>query len=613
MVGRISGTLRTLGDVARVMSRDITPYVKVRLAVVLCLLVVGSALNALAPVALKRAVDVLAYAHRSAPAWVLAWVALYIGSQGLARSLGQIRGLAYARVERRLFRSLSERLFAHVMHLPLRFHLDRRTGAIGQTLDNGLEGYQLLLHHATFTIAPAAVELGTIVVILAALRQPTFVVLFSLAVISYAVMFGVSGARVARAARAAAAARVDASAAMTDGILCYETVKLFAAEPIVQKRASEALLRTEREWVGFYRRFALNGLGVAALFSLFLAATLLYAARQVQLQRMTVGDFVLVSAYMLQIVRPVEMLGFAMQGLSQGLAMLGKLLELYRYPNEGRADGLPECVALGRPLASSRPCGELKFEHVSFSYGPGRAVLTDLSFRLPPGGILGIIGVSGAGKSTLLRLLVRLLEPNSGEILLDGLRIADLPLPQLREAIAVVPQDTVLLDDTIGYNISLGRAGCTADEVERAARLARLHDWIMRQPQGYGTPVGERGVKLSGGERQRLSIARASLKQPRIYAFDEATSSLDSATEREILANLREIADSRTTLIIAHRLSTVVCADEILVLDGGRAAERGSHSELLALGGRYAALWRAQCESGAERLTAAGRATARRC
>ncbi len=643
--GRVSAPLRAVRDVTGLVWQGATRYVKVRLVAVLCLLVGGSALTALAPVALKRAVDALAYSGRAAPASALGWIGLYVAGQGLARSLGQIRGLVYARAERRMLRSLSERLFAHVMSLPLRFHLDRRTGAIGQTLDNGLQGYRLFLQQATFTMVPSAVELGTVIAVFVATRQPGLVALFALAIASYAAAFGVFAARIAPAARAASAARVDASAAMTDAILSYETVKLFCAEPAMQERVSGALLRTEREWVGFYRRYACNGLGATALFALFLAATLLYATRQVQRHRMTVGDFVLVSTYLLQVVRPIEMLGYAMQGLSQGLAMLGKLLELYREPPEGRREGQAARVAAGARESvvsgvaavaggagvagdaadgvsnsvsndvsngaagdatggaphsgpSSR-YGELEFAHVDFSYGADRALLADLSFRLPAGGTLGIVGASGAGKSTLVRLLVRLLEPGAGGIRLDGVGIGDLPLAELRGMIAVVPQDTALLDDTIGYNIALGRPGSTVREVQRAARLARLHDWVMSLPEAYGTRVGERGMRLSGGERQRISIARAALRRARIYVLDEATSSLDSATEREILASFREIAGYRSTLIIAHRLSTVTHADEILVLDGGRVAERGSHGGLLALGGRYAALWHAQSDAGA--------------
>jgi ATP-binding cassette subfamily B protein len=300
---------------------------------------------------------------------------------------------------------------------------------------------------------------------------------------------------------------------------------------------------------------------------------------------MTVGTFVLVNTYMLQIVRPVEQLGYAMQQLSQGLALLGRVFELFREPPEISA------VASGSAPGGA---GRLEFQHVGVSYRSDRVVLTDVSFTLPAGKTLGVVGGSGSGKSTLVRLLVRLMDPDAGRILLDGISVAELPLNRLRQAVAVVPQDTVLFNDSIAYNIAFGKEGSTQADVEHAARLAHLHEFIISLPDGYATKVGERGVKLSGGEKQRVSIARAAIKRPRIYVFDEATSSLDSNTEREILKNLREISRFSTTVVIAHRLSTVVHADEIVVLDAGTIAERGTHAALLRQNGRYAALWLAQ-------------------
>jgi ATP-binding cassette subfamily B protein len=279
------------------------------------------------------------------------------------------------------------------------------------------------------------------------------------------------------------------------------------------------------------------------------------------------------------------MLGYAMQGFSQGMAMLRKMLELFHEQTE------PTMIAGKEPLIGP---GALSFDRVSLSYNNDQVVLKDVSFSVPAGKTLGIVGASGAGKSTVVRLLVRLYEPDSGQILFDGVPISEMSLSQLRRAIAVVPQDTILFNDTLGYNIGFGRFGATQEEIEQAARLAHLHDFVARLPDGYQTVVGERGVKLSGGERQRVSIARAALKRPSIYVFDEATSSLDSRTEQEILGSLREISRSSTTLIIAHRLSTVVHADEIVVLGNGTVLERGTHHVLLGLNGAYAALWRAQ-------------------
>ncbi len=618
-------------------------FVKMRLASVLVLVFTASILTPLGPVALKLIVD--RFTDPSAvgivPIGVL--IGLYVLSQWLSRSIGEVRGLVYARAERRMFRSLSERLFEHVMQLPLRFHLERQTGAINQTLENGMQGYQMILHHLVFTVLPVSAQLGTIIFILLKFHQPVFLGIFCLALVCYAAVFASFAIRVAGLAKSASAAHIAANAAMTDSILNYETVKYFAAEEVVQERVRMALLKTEEEWVGFYRRYAVNGLVVATVYGSFLGLGIAYAVHQVAIGRMTVGDFVLVNSYMLQVMQPVEMLGYAVQGVSQGSAMLTGLLGLFRQKTEQQASAIG-CVVPATPVSGEdsdlerenvsstapgiqmeaerdelqeisargtmarygagrhriteaenlRGPGELVFDRVKLSYRSDRVILNDVSFTLPAGKTLGIVGPSGSGKSTIVRLLVRLLDSDEGRITIDGVPLREFSLEVLRAAVAVVPQDTILFNDTIRYNIALGKRGCTQVEIEDAARLAHLHDFIMSLPEGYDTQVGERGVKLSGGEKQRLSIARAALKQPRIYVFDEATSSLDSHTEVEILNNLRDISRFRTTVVIAHRLSTVVHADEIVVLEGGTIVERGSHSALLEKAQKYAALWNAQ-------------------
>jgi ABC-type transport system involved in Fe-S cluster assembly fused permease/ATPase subunit len=575
----------SLREVIALIWTDATGFVRFRLVVALLLIMVASAMTALGPVALKLVVDGFTGQASGVGASAVTLIGLYVLSQWLARTVGEIRGLVYARAERRMSRMLSERLFAHVMRLPLGFHLERQTGAISQALDNGLNGYQMVLHTLVFTILPVATELGTIVVVLSRLDHPAFLGLFTGAIIAYAVVFWYAAHTVVAAARAASDSQVNSTAVMTDCILNYETVKYFTAESVVQDRVGRALIQTEDGWVGFYRRYAYNGLGIATIFAGFLAVTIIHAAHEVQGGRLSVGSFVLINTYMLQVVRPVEMLGYAMQSLSQGLAFLGKMFEILREK--------PEPVA-GVDSAPPGGAGRLEFAAVGVSYRPDRVILRDVSFSVPAGRTLAVVGGSGAGKSTLVRLLVRLIEPDGGRILLDGRSIGELPLAQLRQAIAVVPQDTVLFNDTIGYNIAFGKAGSTRAEVEHAARLAHLHDFITSLPDGYDTKVGERGVKLSGGEKQRVSIARAAIKRPRIYVFDEATCSLDSNTEREILTNLREISRFSTTVVIAHRLSTVIHADEIVVLEAGTIVERGSHLGLLRQNGRYAALWEAQ-------------------
>jgi len=592
---QVSHKSAKLREVVALIWTDATGFVRFRLVVALLLIMFASATTALGPVALKLIVDHLA-GRTAAPDTggilgkafgisVGVLIGLYILSQWLTRTAGEIRGFVYARAELRMTRLLGERLFAHIMRLPLKFHLERQTGAITQALENGRNGYNMVLYTLVFTFLPVAAELCTVVVVLSRLEQRAFLGLFAGAIIAYALVFWYSATTVMKAARAASNSQIEATAVMTDSILNYETVKYFTAESVVQQRVSRALGVTEDRWMAFSRRYAYNGLFIGTIFAGFLGVTILYAARGVQAGYLTVGTFVLVNTYMLQIVRPVEQLGYAMQQLSQGLALLGRVFELLREPPE---------ISVAAAAAAPAGAGRLDFQHVGASYRSDRAVLTDVSFALPAGKTLGVVGGSGSGKSTLVRLLVRLMDADAGRILLDGVSVGELPLSWLRQAIAVVPQDTVLFNDSIAYNIAFGKEGCSRTEVEHAARLAHLHDFIMSLPDGYETKVGERGVKLSGGEKQRISIARAAIKRPRIYVFDEATSSLDSNTEREILKNLREIARLSTTVVIAHRLSTVVHADEIVVLDAGTIVERGTHAALLRQNGRYAALWEAQ-------------------
>jgi ATP-binding cassette subfamily B protein len=574
-----------LREVIALIWSEADRFVKIRLAAALLLTLIASVLIGLGPVALKLVVDRFAGDVKTSTVPVALVIGLYVLSQGLARSVGEIRALFYAGAEQRMVRTLSERLFTHVMKLPLRFHMDRQTGAVTQTLTNGIQGFMVVLHTLMFGTLPIAMELATIVVVLSRLDQPAFLLFFSGAMVCYSVLFAFAARRTQKAAKSGSVAQIDANAVMTDSILNYETVKYFAAETVVQRSVRGALVRTEAEWVRFSRQFAVNGLCVSTLYTAFLGLTVLYAARETEAGRISIGTFVLMNAYVLQIVRPVEMLGSAVQTLSHGMANLHKMLELFREKSEELAKG--DSAPLTGP-------GALEFSKVSVSYQSDRAILKEVSFHAPAGRTLGIVGHSGSGKSTIVRLLTRLIEPDSGRILLDGVPISEVALTRLRESIAVVPQDTILFNDTISYNIAFGKAGSTREEVEAAARLAHLHDFTMTLPKGYETRVGERGVKLSGGEKQRVAIARAVIKQPTVYVFDEATSSLDTRTEREIMQSLRDISFHNTTLVIAHRLSTVVYADHIVVLDAGFIVEQGTHEALLEQNGRYAALWYAQ-------------------
>jgi ABC-type transport system involved in Fe-S cluster assembly fused permease/ATPase subunit len=579
-------TLQTLREALQLLWRVADRYAKGRLLLALALVACAALLAALTPIALKLAIDALTAGAASGPLAPAAFVALYVGGQYLARSFTELRVLVHGQAEQHVRRHIGRRLFEHLVRLPMRFHLERKTGAISETAEQGIRGYQLLLHHMVFTVLPVTIEFLAVALVLIHLGYEIYLLILGLAAASYAITFYRGAARIQDPALTVSVAHIEAHAILTDSLLNYETVKYFDAEPVVCRRYDEALSRTESAWRRFFLQRSISGLAVATIFALSLGASLIYATRGVLAGTMSIGDFVLINAYVVRLVQPLEMLGFAIRDIAQSLAFLRKLLELFREKPE-------DDLTTGREhLVGTR--GELVFIDVSFSYLPDHVILRNVSFRVPAGRTVAVVGVSGSGKSSLIRLLFRLYEPDAGKILLDGTPIADMPLSCVRRAIAVVPQDTVLFHDTIANNIGFGRCGASQQAIEAAAKVANLHELIGALPKGYDTVVGERGLKLSGGERQRVAIARAALKQPHIYVFDEATSSLDSKTESEILKNLADVARQSTTLVIAHRLSTIVHADEILVLDGGMLVERGTHSELCERGGHYAALWRAQ-------------------
>jgi ATP-binding cassette subfamily B protein len=581
--------LSTAREFLRLFRVLATPYVQRQLSLSLLVAVVTSLLGSISPLLIKWMVDRFG-TQPSASTAIMLLVVLYALSLWLNRVLGAVQGMFNSLADRRMYRALSDRLFDHVIRLPLRFHLERRTGAVSETLTNGLMGYQIVQQTVLVSVVPVVIQLATVTIVLVSLQQTTVLLLLMLAAVGYAGVYYHGVTRSNRNARDVSSGQIDARALMTDSILNYETVKYFTAEAIIRQRLDDALCRSERDWIKYYMSRSWNAVLIATVFAAFVGATMAYAVFQVSHGAMTVGTFVLVNAYMLQLVAPIEMIGGAAQTLSQGLAFVERMLELLRVPAEPPSD------RIARPLPGP---GKLQFENVSVGYRSDRPTLRKVSFVLPAGKTLGIVGASGAGKSTLVRLLTRLMEPDEGRILIDDVPVSASDVSSIRAAIAVVPQDTVLFNDTIAYNIGFGRAGSTQDEIEEAARLAELHDFIMRLPDGYQTNVGERGVRLSGGEKQRVSIARAALKRPRIFVFDEATSSLDSRTERGILVNIRSLAARTTTLVIAHRLSTVQHADQLLVLDGGLVVEQGTHESLLELNGRYSDLWRLQLTQSA--------------
>lgn len=600
MLQKLRRSLFDLQQFIALVSLDASPYVRRRLVFIIVLVIVAAALTALGPVALRYLVDALTGELQAATAAMYGLVALYVTSQWLSRSAGEIRSLVYAKVERRMFTLLSERVFGHLIRLPMRFHANRRTGEIVQTLENGLQGYQIILHHLVFTVLPVIAELGTIVIVLSRLGDPAFLGLFCAALVCYGSAFLYAAVSVIGPAEAAAAAAVDSTAAMVDPLLAVQTVKHFNAEPIVEGRVSGFLVQRERKSVTFAERYAYNGLGAAAIFMFFLGLTVAYAFHEVRHARMSVGEFVLINAYMLQILRPIEMIGYAMQGFSQGGGMLKKLRELLAETPEDY--GFDD----GQILSGA---GRVEFDQVTAFHSPTQMALTDICFSVEPGKTLGIVGPSGSGKSSIIGVLTGMLEIASGSIRIDAICAKKISLRKLRRSISVVTQEPSLFDDTIANNIRLARPDASQAEVERAARVAHAHDFILALPEGYETRVGELGGKLSGGERQRIALARAFLKNPRIIALDEPTSALDAKSEQAVLQGAIDVSRGRTTLIVSHRLSAVVRADEIIVLDQGRIVQRGTHRKLLSVPGPYADLWELQ-HPGQARATNGGQATA---
>jgi len=573
-----------LRGVLRFIWASSAKFTRTQLLFAIILIMVASVLGALAPVVLKLIVDHLTTSAGIQSVIPLVLIGLYVGGQWLARITTELGKFVYARAERQVLRSISLQAVAHVIRLPLAFHVKKSTGAVTQVLQDGMQGTQMILQSMLFSLLPVLLEVAMAIVIFSHLKQHFFLMLLAIAFFTYVGVFAYSAWKVAGAAKVASAAQVGATSAITDVLVSYETVKLFSIESVVQAKIGKRLGDVESAWIRFARSIALNGLAVAVVFAVFLGLTVFFAVRDVQASRMTVGTFVLVITYMLQIVRPVEILGFAVQGFSQGLVYLQRLRELMAVPREDVRDAATMTGVVGR----------LEVRGVSFAYEPERPVLDKVSFTVESGATIAIVGGSGSGKSSIVRLLTRLVEPDSGQILMDGVPLSELPIQMVRRAVAVVPQDAVLFDESIAYNIAFGREDVSQRDIEEAARVAHLHAFISGLPEKYDTKIGERGVRLSGGERQRLSIARAALRRPLVYVFDEATSSLDSATEQQILDNVREISLKSTTVVIAHRLSTIVHADQILVLENGQVCEIGSHRSLLARGGRYASLWAAQ-------------------
>ena len=577
--------------------RDLLPYLwpkgetaaRVRVVLATACLVLAKLANVYVPIVYAQAVDMLG----KAPAMVVIPIGL-IGGYGLLRvassAFGELRDAIFASVQQGVVRKAGMQSFRHMHRLSLRFHLDRQTGGLSRSLERGTAGIEQVLRLAVFNILPTLFEVVLVTLILWKMFDWRFAAVTFVAVGLY--LFFTAGFTNWRLKfrRIMNDTDSDARTKALDSLLNYETVKYFGNEAHEAARYDASLARYQRAAVKSQVTLNMLNMGQAAIIAVGLAIVMLMAAQGVKDGTMTVGKFVLVNTYLIQLYQPLNFIGFVYREIKQGLVDMEYMFRLLG--TQAEITDRPDAVAL--PV--THDAAEVEFENVVFGYRPDRTILHGLSFTVQPGQTVAIVGPTGAGKSTISRLLFRFYDVNSGAVRIDGRDVRDITQASLRASIGVVPQDTVLFNDTIRYNIAYGRPGATDAEVEEAARLAQVHDFVLRLPEGYNTRVGERGLKLSGGEKQRVAIARTILRNPRILILDEATSALDTATEQEIQAALRSLARNRTTLTIAHRLSTVVDADQILVLDQGVVVERGTHHELLALSGVYARMWALQAE-----------------
>jgi ATP-binding cassette subfamily B protein len=572
---------------------------RLRVVGALLLLAAAKAANVLVPIAYARAVDALA-PQSGAGAVIAVPIALLVG-YGLLRvmssALGELRNAVFSKVQARAGRRVALDVFRHLHALAMRFHMDRATGGLSRVIERGVRGIATSLNFLLFNIIPTIVEILFVSVILWWMFAASFALTMLGTIIAYVAFTLIFTNWRLRFRRQMNQTDEEANTKAVDSLLNYETVKYFGNEAHESRRYDESMTRYESAYVKSETTLNMLNAGQATIMAVGLTITMLLAGRGIADGSMSIGDLVMVNTYLIQLYQPLNILGFAYREIKQGLTDMEQMFALLDVPAEVR--DAPDAV----PLALG--AGEIRFEDVRFGYRPDREILKGISFTVPPGRMLAIVGPTGAGKSTISRLLFRFYDVTGGRVLVDGQDVRGMTQQSLRAAIGVVPQDTVLFNDTIRYNIAYGRPGATDAEIENAARLAQVHDFVTRLPDGYATRVGERGLKLSGGEKQRVAIARTILKDPRLLILDEATSALDTRTEQDIQAALRDVARNRTTLVIAHRLSTVVEADEIIVLQEGAIAERGTHGALIAAGGLYADMWRRQSEAMAAAEAAA--------
>ena len=546
------------------------------------------------PLLLKNLVDSLTLKPGSAQAFLVVPMALLL-AYGLLRLctalFAEARELIFAKATEGASRSISLEVFRHLHSLSLRFHLERQTGGMTRDIERGTRGVQSLISYSLYSIIPTLIEVTLVLTLLAVKYDIWFAIISGTALVLYITFTVLVTEWRTQFRKSMNELDSRAHSRAIDSLLNFETVKYFNNEDFEARRYDENLERYRKVAIKSQRTLSLLNAGQQSIIAIGLVAMLWRATQGVVDGSMTLGDLVMVNAFMIQLYIPLGFLGVLYREIKQSLTDLDKMFTLMEKEREiADAPGAPALQMQGAPT--------VRFENVAFAYEPARPILHQISFEIPSGKTVAVVGPSGSGKSTLARLLFRFYDVGAGRsdgrITINGQDIRSVTQASLRQAIGIVPQDTVLFNDTVEYNIAYGKPGATHAEVQEAAKAARIHDFIAATPLGYQTRVGERGLKLSGGEKQRVAIARTLLKNPPVVIFDEATSALDSANERAIQSELRTAAQNKTTLVIAHRLSTVVDAHEILVMDGGRIVERGSHAALLAANGRYAEMWALQ-------------------